>query len=97
MCSEPRICFRENQNKEQELFFKVALSGKFFCNASSWRGKNFRELDHRLSLTEAATEMFLENTRMLYDTQIIPLKYSSFMEFLSSKFPSCLFERFWKS
>ena len=37
------------------------------------RGKNFRELDHRLSLTEAAIEMFLENSCMLYDTQIVPL------------------------
>ena len=36
-------------------------------------GKNFSELDHSLSLTEAAIEMFLENNCMLYDTQIIPL------------------------
>ena len=33
-------------------------------------GKNFRELDHRLSFTEATIDMFLENGCMLYDTQI---------------------------
>ena len=36
-------------------------------------GKNFRELDHRLSFTEATIDMFLENSCTLYDTQIIPL------------------------
>ena len=71
MLSEPRICFRENQSKEKETFFKVALSGKFLVMLHC--GKNFSELDHSLSLTEAAIEMFLENNCMLYDTQIIPL------------------------
>ena len=32
-------------------------------------GKNYRELDYRLSITEAAIEMFIENSY----TQIIPL------------------------
>ena len=36
-------------------------------------GKNFRELDHRLSFTEATRDMFLENSCTLYVTQIIPL------------------------
>ena len=71
LCSEPRICFRENQNKEKEPFLKVALSEHFFVMLH--RGKNFRELHHRLSLTEAAIEIFFENSCMLYDTQIIPL------------------------
>ena len=34
-------------------------------------GKNFRELDRRLSFTEATIDMFLENVCMLYDTQMI--------------------------
>ena len=63
MLSEPRICFRENQSKEKETFFKVALSGKFLVMLHC--GKNFSELDHSLSLTEAAIEMFLENNSLV--------------------------------
>ena len=40
------------------------------------RGKNVRELDPRPSLTEAATEMFLENSCTLYDTKCPKLKTS---------------------
>ena len=36
-------------------------------------GKNFREFDRRVSLTEAAIEMFLDKSCTLYDTKIIPL------------------------
>ena len=36
-------------------------------------GKNFRELDHRRSLTEAAIDMSLKNSCTLYDKQIISL------------------------
>ena len=32
--SEPRICLSENQNKEKQLFLKIASSGTFSCNAS---------------------------------------------------------------
>ena len=42
-------------------------------------GKNFRELDHRVSLTEAA--MFFANSCMLYDTHIIPLIIVFLMSF----------------
>ena len=36
-------------------------------------GKNFRELNHRLSLTKAVIDMFFENSCSLYDTQFLPL------------------------
>ena len=32
--------------------------------------KNFRELDHRLSFTEATIDMFLENSCMLHDNSL---------------------------
>ena len=81
--------FQRNQNKEKETSVKVALSGKFFRNASS--RQKFRELDHSLSLTEEAIEMFLENNCMLYDTQIIPLNI------VLLRSPSCPSTGFWKS
>ena len=40
------------------------------------RGKNFRELDPRPLLTEAAIEMFLENSCTLYDKKCPKLKMS---------------------
>ena len=67
---EPRICFRERQNKV-EAFLKLLYQEIFlvmlYCH------KNFRELDPKPSLTEAVIEMFLENSCTLYDTQNIPL------------------------
>ena len=36
-------------------------------------GKNFRELDHKLSLTESVIEMLPENSCTLYVTRLIPL------------------------
>ena len=37
LLSEPRFCFRENQNKEEGPFSKVASSGELLCNASWWQ------------------------------------------------------------
>ena len=63
----------QRKSKQREInFLKVASPGKFFF-VMLHRGKNFRENDPRPSLTETATEIFLENSCVLYGTQIIPL------------------------
>ena len=41
--SELRICFREDQNKDNESFLKVTSSGKFSC-IMPHGSKNSREL-----------------------------------------------------
>lgn len=55
LCSEPRMCFRENQHKVKEPFLKLHQQESLFVMVHP--GKNFRELSPRTSLTEA--EMFL--------------------------------------
>ena len=57
MRSEPGICFRENQNKVKGPFLKLLHQESFFVMLH--RGKNFKELDPRPLLTEAAIQMFL--------------------------------------
>ena len=57
--SEPRICFRKNQNKVEEPFLKLLHHEMFYVMLH--RGKNFRELDLRSSLTEAVIKIFSEN------------------------------------
>ena len=75
--------------KRKKLPLKLLYRESFFVMLH--RGKNFRELDHSLSLTEAAIEMFLENNCMLYDTQIIPL------DIVLLRSPSCPSTGFWKN
>ena len=57
--------------KRKNLSLKLLYQESFLVMPH--RGKNFRELDNRLSLTESAIEMSLENSCMLYDAQIIAL------------------------
>ena len=53
MRSEPRICLREYQTKRKVPFLNIVLSGIL--------GELSKSFHHRLLLTEAAIEIFLEN------------------------------------
>ena len=70
--SEPRVCLRKIQNKEEEPFLKIASSGTV-AKALESLGELYEILDHRLLLTEAIIEIFLENSCTFYDRQIILL------------------------
>ena len=57
----------KRKNLSYKLIYQESLCVMLHGN------KNFRKLDHRLSLIEMAIEMFLENSCTLYETHIIPL------------------------
>ena len=76
MRSEPGIYLRGNQNRGKVSFLKITPSENLFCHASSLGelGELSKILDRKHFLTEAAIEMFLENSCTFYGRQIIPLK-----------------------
>ena len=80
MLSEPRICLREGQNKEKEPFLKIASWGAL-ARALESLGQLYKILDHRLLLTKAVIEMFLENSCTLYDRQITLLNIVFYRSF----------------
>ena len=67
--------------KRKNLFKKLFHRKSFFALLHG--GKNFRVLDHRLSITEAAIEMLPENSCTFYDRRTILVNIVHFKEFLS--------------
>ena len=72
MPSELRSCLRKIQNKEEEPFLKIASLGTV-ARALESLSELYEILDHRLLLTEAIIEIFLENSCKFYDRHIVLL------------------------
>ena len=71
----------KKKSKVKESFLKLFHKVSFFLMLL--RGQNFREHDPRPSPTEAAIEIFLENSCALYNTQVLLYHLIQFFEVVS--------------
>ena len=79
--SEPTSRLRENQNREKELFLKIASSRIFsyYCFITGWTTKSLGELDLKFLIIDMHSQkqstrcVPWKNNCMFYNTQIILL------------------------